>query len=119
MTNSDIADQLKLYADLSELHGGNPFKIKSYASAAFRIDKLPVQLEGKTVEELEKVDGVGKSLASKIYEINATGSFQELNDVLHDTPEGVQQMLHVKGIGPKKIAFIWKELGIENIGELL
>lgn len=119
MTNSDIADQLKLYADLSELHGGNPFKIKSYASAAFRIDKLPVQLEGKTVEELEKIDGVGKSLATKIYEINATGSFQELNEVLQDTPEGVQQMLHVKGIGPKKIAFIWQELGIENIGELL
>lgn len=119
MSNSDIADLLKLYADLYELHGGNPFKIKSYASAAFRIDKLPVHLEGKSVEELELVEGVGKSLASKIYEINATGSFEELNTLIEDTPAGVREMMHIKGIGPKKIGFIWKELGIENIGELL
>ncbi len=118
MTNSDIADLLKLYADLSELHGGNPFKIKSFASAAFRIDKLPTFLAGKSIEELEKVDGVGKSLATKIYEINSTESFKELNDLLAETPEGIQQMMKIKGIGPKKIGFIWKELGIENIGEL-
>ncbi len=95
MTNSDIADQLKLYADLSELNGGNPFKIKSYASAAFRIDKLPVSLEGKTIEELEMTEGVGKSLAAKIHEICTTGTFEELERVLENTPQGVQQMMHV------------------------
>jgi DNA polymerase (family 10) len=119
MTNSDIADLIKAYADLSELHGGNPFKIKSYASAAFKIDKLPAQLTGLSIEELEKVDGVGKSLASKIYDICTTGSFSELKELLGATPEGVQQMMRIKGIGPKKIGFIWKELGIENTGELL
>lgn len=40
MSNSDLADIFKLYADLSELHGGNAFKIKSFASASFRIDKM-------------------------------------------------------------------------------
>lgn len=119
MTNSDIADLLKLYADLSELHGGNPFKIKSFASASFRIDKLPAVLEGKTIQELEKIEGVGKSLASKIAEINQTESFADLNELLAQTPEGVLQMMKIKGIGPKKIAQIWKELAIENIGELL
>lgn len=119
MTNSDIADLLKLYADLSELHGGNPFKIKSFASASFRIDKLPTILEGKTIQELEKIEGVGKSLASKIAEINQTESFADLNELLAQTPEGVLQMMKIKGIGPKKIAQIWKELAIENIGELL
>lgn len=119
MTNSDIADLIKLYADLSELHGGNPFKIKSFSAAAFKIDKLPVPLEDKSIEELEKIDGVGKSLASKIVEINATGDFHELRELIDATPEGVLQMMKVKGIGPKKIAFIWQELGIENIGELL
>lgn len=119
MNNSDIADLLKLYADLSELHGGNPFKIKSFASASFRIDKLPVKLEGKSVEELEKVEGVGKSLAKKIHEINETQSFEELDELLRDTPQGVLHMMRIKGIGPKKIAHIWHELGIESVGELL
>jgi DNA polymerase (family 10) len=119
MTNSDIADLIKLYADLSELHGGDAFKIKSYSAASFKIDKLPTVLEGKSVEELQKVDGIGKSLAAKIFEINTTENFHELRELLNATPEGVLQMMKIKGIGPKKIAFIWKELTIESIGELL
>jgi DNA polymerase (family 10) len=119
MTNSDIADLIKLYADLYELHGGNPFKIKSFSAASFKIDKLPIPLYGKTIAELETVDGVGKSLANKIYEISTTGSFEELNVLLRDTPEGVQQIMKIKGIGPKKVAFLWKELNIDTIGELL
>src|ERR1035437_9995455 len=119
MTNSEIADLLKLYSDLYELHGGNPFKIKSFQSASFRIDKLPIPLFGKSIEELEKLEGVGKSLAAKIHEITLTGSFEELEDLLQNTPEGVLDMMKIKGIGPKKVAHLWKEIGIESIGELL
>ena len=119
MTNSDIADLIKLYADLYELHGGNSFKIKSFQAASFRIDKLPITLFGKSLEELEKVDGIGKSIAEKIVEINTTETFKELDDLLDKTPEGVLQMMKIKGIGPKKVAHLWKEIGIENIGELL
>lgn len=119
MSNSDIADILKLYADLSELHDGNPFKIKSYAAAAFRIDKMPIKLEGKSLDELEKIEGVGKSIAQKIYEINTTESFTELNELLQKTPKGVMQIMQIKGLGPKKVAVIWNELAIETIGELI
>ncbi len=119
MSNSDIADILKLYADLSELHDGNPFKIKSYAAAAFRIDKMPIKLEGKSLDELEKIEGVGKSIAQKIYEINTTESFTELNELLQKTPKGVMQIMQIKGLGPKKVAIIWNELAIETIGELI
>lgn len=56
MTNDEIADVLKMYAQLYELHGGNPFKIKSYNSAVFRIDKYPVLLSGKNEEELANLD---------------------------------------------------------------
>ncbi len=119
MSNEEIAELFKWYADLSELHGGNPFKIKSYGAAAFRIDKLSIPLEGKSVEELEKIEGIGKSIAVKIDEINKTQTFPELVDIINDTPQGVIDLFKVKGIGPKKIAFIWKELGIESIGELL
>ncbi|MDP1726710.1 MAG: helix-hairpin-helix domain-containing protein [Bacteroidota bacterium] len=119
MTNSDIADILKLYADLSELHDGNPFKIKSFAAASFRIDKMPEPLAGKNIEELENTEGIGKSIAAKIIEINTRESFKELDELLEATPVGVREMMKVKGIGPKKIAMIWKEMGVENIGELL
>jgi DNA polymerase (family X) len=119
MTNSDIADLIKLYADLYELHGGNSFKIKSFQAASFRIDKLPITLFGKSLEELEKVEGIGKSITEKIVEINTTETFKELEDLLDKTPEGVLQMMKIKGIGPKKVAHLWKEIGIENIGELL
>lgn len=119
MTNSDIADLFKLYADLSELHGANPFKIKQFTNAYFRIDKLQNPIFGLTVPELEKIEGIGKGIASKIDEINKKESFDELNELILNTPQGVLQMMKIKGIGPKKIAIIWKELEIEEIGELL
>ena len=119
MTNAHIAEKLKWFADLSELHNGNPFKIKSYAAASFRIDKILEQLAGKSIAELEKIDNVGKSLAAKVFQLTTTGTFEELNDLEQKTPVGVQQLFAVKGIGPKKIAYIWNNLGIESPGELL
>jgi DNA polymerase (family 10) len=119
MTNSEIADLFKLFADLSELHGGNPFKIKQFTNAFFRIDKMLIPLDNLSIPELEKIEGIGKGIASKIDEINKTESFGELNDLLANTPEGILMMMKIKGIGPKKIAIIWKELEIEEIGELL
>lgn len=119
MTNEQIAEKLKWYADLSELHNGNPFKIKSYAAASFRIDKLLEPLAGKSIAELEKIDNVGKSVAAKVFQLTTTGTFDELHELEQKTPVGVQQLFAVKGIGPKKIAYIWNNLGIESPGELL
>jgi len=101
-----------------ELHEVNPFKIKSIANAAFKVDKLPFPIAGKTLAELEKVDGIGKSIAGKIIELFETGTMAEMEEMLAQTPEGVVEMMHIKGIGPKKVAIIWRELGIENTGEL-
>jgi DNA polymerase (family 10) len=119
MNNSDIADILKAYADLSELHGGNPFKIKSFAAASFRIDKLPIPLANKSITELEAIDGVGKSIAKVVYEIAQNNRFPDLEELIANTPEGVRDIMRIKGIGPKKVAVIWKEMQIETIGELL
>ncbi len=119
MNNSDLSDILKAYADLSELHGGNSFKIKSFSNASFRIDKLPTPLETKTLAELEAIEGIGKSIAKVIFEINQTQRFPELEELLAQTPKGVLEIMRIKGIGPKKVATIWKELSIESIGELL
>jgi DNA polymerase (family 10) len=119
MTNADISDVMKLYADLMELHGTNSFKAKSYSVASFRIDKMTEPLAGLPVSELEKVEGIGKSLAGKIAEVCVSGSFAELDELMEATPAGVREMMRVKGIGPKKISFLWKELGIDTVGELL
>ena len=119
MENYEIADVLKETARLMELHGENAFKIKSYQNASFKLDRLTEKIEGKTVEELEKVDGIGKSLSVKIHELLKHGTFSELEKLINITPEGVLQMMKLKGIGPKKVAVLWKELEVETLGELL
>ncbi len=118
MENKDISSALKLLSQLMELHQENPFKIKSIANASFKVDKLPFKLKDKTAEELEKIDGIGKSTAAKITELLQTGGLEELNSIINQTPEGIIEMLSIKGLGPKKIEIIWNTLSIENIGEL-
>ncbi|MDR6784930.1 DNA polymerase (family 10) [Pedobacter africanus] len=118
MENKTIARTLRLLSQLMELHNENPFKIKSVANAAFKVDKLPYAVQGKTLEEIAQIDGLGKSISAKVWELLETGSMAEIQAILAETPEGIVEMLDIKGIGPKKIAVIWKDLGIENIGEL-
>lgn len=118
MDNKTVAKTFKLLSQLMELHEENPFKIKSIANASFKLDKLPFKLAGKTIEEIEKIDGIGKSISSKIVELLETGSMKELNDLLALTPSGIVEMLGIKGIGPKKISVIWHELKIDTVGEL-
>lgn len=119
METAEIAQALKLTAQLMELHNENPFKVKSLANAAFKLDKTDIALEGRSIEELAGIDGIGKSIAQKIAELQSTGTLKELEDLVSRTPAGVIGMLRIKGIGPKKVSQLWKELGIESAGELL
>jgi DNA polymerase (family 10) len=118
MENKPISSTLRLLSQLMELHEVNPFKIKSIANAAFKVDKLPFSIASKSPAEMEKIDGIGKSTATKITELLQTGKIAELQELLDNTPEGVVEMMGIKGIGPKKVATIWRDLGIENVGEL-
>jgi DNA polymerase (family 10) len=118
MENKTIARTLRLLSQLMELHDENSFKIKSVANAAFKIDKLPFPVADKTLAELEKIDGLGKSISAKVHELIQTGVLSDLENIIANTPEGIVEMLGIKGIGAKKIGVIWKDLQIENIGEL-
>jgi DNA polymerase (family X) len=118
MTNKEIAGLFKLTASLLELHEENQFKIRVYTNAVFNIEKQDVPLIAKSREELERLDGIGKGLAQSIIEINEKGSFELLDTLLSETPDGVIEMMKLKGIGPKKIKALWKELDIENIDQL-
>lgn len=118
MTNHDIADHFELLSKLMDIHGDDSFRAKSYASAAFRIEKVPEPLAALNVEQLKALPAIGASLAKKIEELNQSGKLSALEGYLEKTPKGVVEMLNIKGIGPKKIALLWQDLGIESIGEL-
>ncbi len=118
MTNKEIAQHFGLLADLMELHNENPFKIKSYAFAARHLKNTNPPLAELSIAELEEIEGVGKAIAEKIFQLTKTGKLELLEKYLNITPLGVVDLLQLKGIGPKKIAQLWKELDIESIGEL-
>ncbi len=119
MDNQYILNQLELTAKLLELHAENEFKIRAFGSAVFNLDKFSGDLTSLSLDDLSKLQGVGKSMAQKIEEIRTTGTFAELNELLNKTPEGVVQMFDIKGIGPKKIRSIWQDLNIIDQYELL
>ena len=119
MENKTIAKSLRLLSQLMELHDGNPFKIKSLASAAYTIGKLPFSLSKKSLQELEQISAIGKSTAAKVWELTQTKTIKELEELYEITPHGVIEIMGIKGLGPKKVLTIWKDMQIEDIGELL
>jgi DNA polymerase (family 10) len=97
MENYHIAEILEETAKLMELHGENPFKIRSYQNAALKIEKSLVKLDGKSIEELEAMEGIGKSLSQKIHHLLvASDLYRILKNFYKDTPPGVREMLKIK-----------------------
>jgi DNA polymerase (family 10) len=119
MHNYEIAEYFSLLAKLMDIHGENAFKIKSYSNAAYTLDRLNDPLEAMSTAQIAGIRGIGDALAQKIVDLLATKKLQILEDYIEKTPAGILEMLKIKGLGPKKIITIWKELGIESIGELL
>jgi len=117
--NYYIADQFSLLSKLMDIHGENSFKTRSYSSAAFTIEKLPGQLADMSPEKFVSIKGIGDAIGKKITQILETGELSLLREFIEKTPSGVIEMLQIKGLGPKKIATIWNDMGIESIGELL
>jgi DNA polymerase (family X) len=117
--NYTIADQFSLLSKLMDIHGENSFKAKSFATAAFTVEKLPLQLQDTPAAEITSIKGIGESIGKSIREILDTGELKQLNTIIEKTPAGIIEMLKIKGLGPKKISTIWKELEVESLGELL
>lgn len=104
---------------LMEIHGENDFKIKSYSNALFNLERFSSPLKELDESGLAAIDGVGKSIATKIYELATTGKMDSLDALIAKTPSGIIDMLSVKGFGAKKIRTVWNELNIASIDELL
>lgn len=119
MNNKEISSIIGLYAKLAELHGENSFKTKSYSNAAFQINKYPEQVSTFDEADFLRIPGIGSGLVPKLLQLTSTGTFDQLDHYIENTPKGVLEMLRIKGLGAKKLLVVWKEMGIENIGELL
>jgi len=119
MHNHEIEAQFTLLAKLMDIHGENPFKIKSYSNAAFALDKLTEPISDMSSSQIASIRGIGEAIGLKIQEILQNGELSLLREYISKTPPGILDMLKIKGLGPKKIITIWKELEIESIGELL
>lgn len=119
INNEIIADNFSLLAKLMEVNGENPFKIKSYTNVVRTIEKYPQELSELPEKELFQIKGIGEAIGNKIIEQLHTGKLALLEKYLQETPAGIIEMLQIKGLGIKKVVTIWKELGIETLGELL
>lgn len=118
MDNYALADQFSLLAKLMDIHGENSFKSKSYSSAAFTLEKLPQEISSLPKEKIFSIKGIGESVGKKIIELLETGSLQALQDLIAQTPAGILEMMNIKGLGPKKIHQLWKEMSIDTIEDL-
>jgi DNA polymerase (family 10) len=119
MDNSQISEHFSLLSKLLDIHGENSFKSRTYSIAAYNVDQLDVSLAAMPRESIASLKGMQGSVGQKVVEMLDTGKLSVLEELIANTPAGVVEMLQVKGIGPKKIHTIWKEMEIETLGELL
>ncbi len=121
MTNPDIAAVFGQIADLLEFQGSNPFRIRAYRNAARMIRDLPESLAEIVADpdrKLTELEGIGKDLAEKITSLVSSGSLAMLEELLTEIPETVLAILRIPGLGPKRAAVLYNELGIATLDEL-
>ena len=122
MINLDMARIFDEIADIFEVKGENPFKIRAYRRAARTIETLTQDLkviaERGGINELKKIPGVGNAIAKKIVEIAQTGDCKKHRELTQEVPSGVLELLAIPRVGPKTIAKLHDELGICCIADL-
>lgn len=118
MKNQEIARVFNEIADLLEIKGENPFRVRAYRRAAQNIDGLPQAVEDIPKEELLKIPGIGQDLAGKIEEYLKTGEIQAHKELKSEVPEGLLALLSVPGLGPKTAKLLYEKLKIKSIDDL-
>lgn len=118
--NREIATILEEVAEILEIMGENPYKIRAYRKAAHSIYQLSDDVEDLWRQgRLLEIEGIGKAIQSKVEEIIRTGSLAYHQELLQQVPRGVIKMLALPGMGPRTIKIIYEHLGITNLNDLL
>jgi DNA polymerase (family 10) len=121
MENIQIAKTFDEVADLLEIQGANPFRVRAYRNAARTIGTLGTPVETLLKDDgraLEALPGIGADLAGKIARICCTGELPLLTQLAHKTPESLVAMLRIPGVGPKRANLIYRKLGVKTLAQL-
>jgi len=118
--NTDIADIFNKVANLLDIEGANPFRVRAYRNAARTLSSLPRNVSDMIAEnhDLTNLAGIGKDLAGKIKEIVETGSLSQLEEIESKTPAELNRLMKISGLGPKRVKALHRNLGISGLKEL-
>ena len=120
LENADVAELLDKLADLLEIEGANPFRVRAYRTAARTVRDLPQSLaalveEGKDLAELP---GIGRDLAAKLVGVVESGHLPALEEARARVPAGLSDLVELPGLGPKRAKALYDELGITTLDQL-
>ncbi|MGC8574977.1 MAG: DNA polymerase/3'-5' exonuclease PolX [Caldisericum sp.] len=119
MRNKEVAEKFYELAEVAELAGENPFKVKAYLEAARVIENLTIPIEELAKEnKLDEIKGVGKSIAEKIKEYLETGKITKLEELKKLVPVGLLELEKVPGLGAKRVKVLYEKLGVKNLEDL-
>ncbi len=121
ITNAEVAQRFREVADLLEIEGANPFRIRAYRNAARTIEEWPAPVEvlaREGPEALDAIPGVGADLAGKIVELARTGRLAALGRLEREVPPGVAVLMRVPGIGPRRARLLHERLGVRSLAQL-
>ena len=121
MDNADVAKLLDEVADLLEIKGENPFRVRAYRTAARTLESLGESAESICARDparLTELPGIGKDLAGKISDIVRTGRCAVLDELAASLPRTLVDMMRIPGVGPKRAKLFYEQLGIHTIDEL-
>jgi DNA polymerase (family 10) len=117
--NGELADQLDLLADLSEILEEESFKVIAYRRAAGRIRESPLPIAELALDgRAKELPGIGKTIETKVVEVVEGGEMHALTKRRGLVPAGVVDFLRLPGVGPKTAARIWTQLGITSLDGL-
>ena len=120
MENLDIARVLETLADLLEIQGANPFRIRAYRNAINTIESLsrPIAAMAEAGEDLTELPAIGDNVAAHIVELLETGHINRLDEVTAEIPITLVELVRLDGVGPKKAKKLFDELDVKTVEEL-
>jgi DNA polymerase (family 10) len=118
MTNAQMAKIFGEIADLLELKGENPFRVRAYRRAAMNVEGISKELSSLGEEELTAIPGIGKDLAGKIRQYSETGRVDLHEELKKEIPAGLLAILRVPGVGPKTAKMLHDKRNVKSLEEL-